>query len=162
MLATKDNSQKKKLPKWRFIEKFDDLSEDMIKQILKILLNEAGVKYTKKSLGRLPLSFDSPTMVLENQNKIEGVFASTRLNSKTTRILVFAIDSKFQRRGYGSICWDSYIAVVKKRGYQNIQLEVKSSNINAINFYFDKGMEITGKISKYYENEIGFLMEGEC
>ena len=157
-----DNSQKKNLPKWRFIEKSADLSEEGISQILKILLTESGVKYTKKLLGRLPLSFDSPTMVLENQNKIEGVFVSTRLDSKTTRILLFAINSKFQRSGYGSICWNSYLTVIKKRGYKNIQLEVKSSNINAINFYFDKGMEITGKISKYYENELGFLMEGEC
>jgi len=146
---------------WECIDSFENISENELIEIRNLLTNEAGVNYSNDLLKRLPLSLDTPNLLLKINNQIIGVFASLALNSHTVRILAFAIDSKFQRRGLGKKCWEVFISQIKRSGFKDIQLEVKSSNENAISFYEKKGMKITGKISNYYKEESGYLMLGK-
>jgi len=99
---------------------------------------------------------------LKHNNEIVGIFASIALDSDTVRIIVFAIDSKYQKRGFGKTCWNIFTSEIIQNSYNKIQLEVKSTNINAIKFYEQKGMKIYGEISNYYRDEIGYLMLGTC
>ena len=161
MAITNTDSLIKGGNQWEFIESFEKISENELLEIRNLLINEAGENYSSELLKRLPLSLGTPNLLLKMNNHIIGVFASLALNSHTVRILAFAIDSKFQRRGLGEKCWKIFISQIKKNGYKNIQLEVKSSNENAIGFYQQKGMRISGEISNYYKDEVGYLMLGK-
>ena len=147
---------------WYSVENLHELNSDKLSKIREFLYHEAGVNYTEESLRKLPISGKSPTMLLKSGREIRGIFVSTPLNATTSRVLIFAINSKNQGKGFGKECWNTYISGIQSRGYKKIQLEVKSSNKKAIRFYTERGLIVTGQIPNYYKDELGFLMEGKC
>ena len=161
MITTESGDQEYPL-NWKFVDNLRDMKNSELSEIRNLLQQEANVDYTEKMLKELPKSRVSPTLVLKSENKIRGIFLSMELNSTTSRVLIFAINSKYQNRSFGEKCWRLYLSKIKQNGYKKIQLEVEASNKIAIKFYTKRGLKIVGQISDYYKNGLGFLMEGEC
>ena len=62
-------------------------------------------------------------------------------------IIKIGITKDHQRKNCGTF----FINEMKKKGTQNIFLEVSSANIEAINFYYKNGFKKTGIRKKYYQ-----------
>ena len=60
----------------------------------------------------------------------------------------------FKRLGIGT----KLLKEIEKHNVKNISLEVKQSNLSAINFYKKNGFKIVTKRDNYYGNEDGYLM----
>ena len=65
-----------------------------------------------------------------------------------TEILNFCVDDKYQKQGIGTLLYNE----VEKVANGIISLEVRVSNLNAINFYLNKGFEKACIRKKYYSN----------
>ena len=68
--------------------------------------------------------------------------------SDNTEILNFCVDDKYQRQGIGTLLYNE----VEKVADGIISLEVRVSNLNAINFYLNKGFEKACIRKNYYSN----------
>ena len=68
--------------------------------------------------------------------------------SDNTEILNFCVDDKYQKQGIGTLLYNE----VEKIANGIISLEVRVSNINAINFYLNKGFEKAYIRKNYYSN----------
>ena len=68
--------------------------------------------------------------------------------SDNTEILNFCVDDKYQKQGIGTLLYNE----VEKIANGIISLEVRVSNLNAINFYLNKGFEKACIRKKYYSN----------
>jgi ribosomal-protein-alanine N-acetyltransferase len=68
--------------------------------------------------------------------------------SDNTEILNFCVDDKYQKQGIGTLLFNE----VEKVANGIISLEVRVSNLNAINFYLNKGFEKAYIRKNYYSN----------
>lgn len=68
--------------------------------------------------------------------------------SDNTEILNFCVDEKYQKQGIGTLLYNE----VEKIANGIISLEVRVSNLNAINFYLKKGFEKAAIRKNYYSN----------
>ena len=75
-------------------------------------------------------------------------------------LLNFAISPEYQGKGFGKLLMRAVIAYTKQIGSSYIVLEVRRSNIRAINLYRKFGFEVTGIRPRYYSdnNEDAFEM----
>ncbi|TFG03867.1 MAG: GNAT family N-acetyltransferase [Promethearchaeota archaeon] len=76
-------------------------------------------------------------------------------------LINFLIKKKYQSKGYGSLLLKKTLSIVKKIPRINkVILNVRITNLKAINLYNKFGFEIIGKIANYYrDNESAYLME---
>jgi ribosomal-protein-alanine N-acetyltransferase len=76
-------------------------------------------------------------------------------------LINFLIKKKYQSKGYGSLLLKKTLSIVKKFPKINkVILNVRITNLRAINLYYKFGFEIIGKIANYYrDNESAYLME---
>ena len=68
--------------------------------------------------------------------------------SDNTEILNFCVDDKYQKQGIGTLLYKE----VEKIANGIISLEVRVSNLNAINFYTNRGFKNAGIRKGYYSN----------
>jgi len=92
-------------------------------------------------------------------NTIIGYFAIWII-FEDVQITTIAVHPNYQGRGYGDKMMEFLINYVKELGCRNITLEVRVSNIKALNFYKKHLFEIVGVRRRYYENgEDAYLMK---
>jgi len=92
-------------------------------------------------------------IVLMGQNSI-------RLSKKkgTAHLMNLAVDPRFRNKGIGGQLVGTIIADIKRAGGDEIYLEVRASNTNAIAFYLTLGFKKIGNIKRFYGNEDAVMM----
>ena len=65
-------------------------------------------------------------------------------------ILNIAIDSSYQRKGFGKALIKHLIQALNKRGISEVLLEVRQSNVSAIKFYLAQGFKEISIRKNYY------------
>ena len=71
------------------------------------------------------------------------------------QILNLCVDKNSRGQGFGGKIMDLLIEDIKSRGLNEIYLEVRSSNIQAISLYKKKGFELIGVRHNYYRDHNG-------
>jgi len=88
-----------------------------------------------------------------------GFLASVITADGQARILMFAVSAGFRRRGVGRAMMDAFLRACAMRGLKRIELEVRVSNTEAIQFYKRYGFEIAGALPRFYtDGEDGYKM----
>ena len=72
-------------------------------------------------------------------------------------IVNIIIEKDYRNKGYGKELLD-YV-LLKNKDINSIMLEVRESNMNAINFYKNNGFNIINVRKKYYGNEDALIMK---
>jgi len=67
-------------------------------------------------------------------------------------ILNICIDPKFQQQGLGRRLLDDLLKRIQKTEVKSVFLEVRFSNVSAIDFYKNYGFELLDTRKKYYSN----------
>jgi len=98
-------------------------------------------------------------LVAENGASVLGFLAAVVNAPGTARVLMLAVREPYRRQGIGSRLMDSFIGECGMRGLQNLELEVRKSNVAAIRFYARYGFQISNLIPRFYtDGEDGFKM----
>jgi ribosomal-protein-alanine N-acetyltransferase len=100
-----------------------------------------------KMMLKSPGSF---TMVVEDNSVLYGYATMEKLNLISVDIESIAIIPEQHGHGLGSLLIKAMEIEAKKRGYEDVVLEVREKNSGAINFYKNHGYIISELISGYY------------
>lgn len=99
-------------------------------------------------------SFNNPNisirLILVNE-KITG-YLITLYSIDFIDILNICIDPKFQKQGLGRQLLDDFLKRIQKTEVKLVFLEVRVSNVSAIDFYKNYGFELLDTRKKYYSN----------
>lgn len=97
-----------------------------------------------------PFNIYSKTLIYEENNILKGILVYDKIYDRIEidYILVF---EEYKRNGIGK----KLLASLKN---SNISLEVRKSNVVAIQFYKSCGFEIIAERKNYYGKEDGYLM----
>ncbi len=88
-----------------------------------------------------------------------GFLAAVISSNGQARILMFAVSAGFRRRGIGSAIMNAFVQSCAMRGLKQVELEVRVSNADAIQFYKRYGFEIAGLLPRFYtDGEDGYKM----
>lgn len=88
-----------------------------------------------------------------------GFLAAVLSADGQARILMFAVSTGMRRRGIGRQMMDAFLQACAMRGLRRIELEVRTSNEEAIRFYKRYGFELAGVLPKFYtDGEDGYKM----
>ena len=88
-----------------------------------------------------------------------GFLAAVISSDGQARILMFAVSTGLRRRGIGRQMMDAFLQECAMRGLRRIELEVRTSNDEAIRFYKRYGFELAGVLPKFYtDGEDGYKM----
>ncbi|MEL0101417.1 MAG: GNAT family N-acetyltransferase [Euryarchaeota archaeon] len=138
------------------------LDEASIERIRQLFFDQTGEEYARISIQTLPIpEWGGNLMLFDQNNFIRGLLWANRLPPNKIRIVAFVIDEDYISNGYGSKAWGLLVNSAREEGIREIQLEVKASNSNAINFYENRGLKIVQKLEGYYQSGLGYVMKGE-
>ncbi len=136
----------------------DDFTIECIKQLF---FDQTGEEYSKLSIQTLPIPEWGGNLLLYDENGVlRGLLWANRFRLTKTRIVAFVIDEDYVSNGYGSEAWNLLVKAAKEDGIDEVQLEVKSSNLRAIKFYEKRGLRIVEDLVGYYKSGPGYVMRG--
>ena len=89
--------------------------------------------------------------VIENENQVVGYIGGYFYDG-AGEIINFLIDDIYQRKGYGTLLFNSLIEESRVAGIKQITLEVKETNIKGINFYTKNEFKQISVRKHYYKD----------
>lgn len=116
-----------------------------------VLLSNFNYKLTESDLNKV--FFNSLVSV---DDKINGIIIYNLFYDRI-EIEYIIVPEEYRKKGIGS----KLLSEIEEQKINNITLEVRESNITAINFYKKNGYKIEAVRKNYYGNEDGYLMMKE-
>ena len=99
----------------------------------------------------------SSLWVLEEDGQIIGYY-DLWIMFENADLANIAVDVPFQKKGYGEQLMNHMEKLAMEKGCENIGLEVRVSNENAIRLYEKHGFFIINTKPNYYKTEDGYRM----
>jgi ribosomal-protein-alanine N-acetyltransferase len=104
-------------------------------------------------------TFPEGFLVAEMAKKIVGLLIGVKLNQETAKILMLSISEQHRRQKLGSELLKQFFKELHLENIKYIELEVRTDNKKAIEFYKKHGFEVIDKITEFYQNgENAFTM----
>ena len=125
----------------------DDI-ETIVKGEEKVFGHSLGYDLIYSDLALNPYAL---YVVLEINDEIHGYVGMWVTDN--LEIINLYVDEEYQGMGFGSIIMDFVINICEQSNIQNLSLEVRSSNIKAINLYKKFGLKESHIRKNYYINE---------
>ena len=98
-------------------------------------------------------------IVSELEGRVVGFIAGVNNAPQNARILMLAVLEAYRKRGIGSTLMDAFLQQCAMRAMRTVELEVRVSNANAIQFYKRYGFQIAGTLPRFYtDGEDGYKM----
>lgn len=142
-----------------------ELTVEWIQAIQRLFLEGTGEKYFAGSIQSLPVpKWEGNLMLFDSIERtpesMRGLLWTAPFKEDTVRVVSFVLDAGSREKGWGSRAWNTLIQSLEGTQYTMIQLEVRATNIRAINFYRNRGMEVIQELHGYYNNGLGYMMRG--
>ena len=97
-------------------------------------------------------SYPRGFIVAEKEHKIIGFIIGVKTTTYTSRILMLSISTKNRRQKIGSSLLLEFLKIIVKEKVKTVELEVRTDNNKAKNFYIKHGFKIKGKIEDFYQD----------
>ncbi len=127
-----------------------EFREEDVYDVFRIAFENLTEKYSLDLFLDIHRAWPSGFLVAELKD-IVGFIAGSYYEGNA-RILMLAVDKPFRGRGIGSALLNRFIFECKKMGIRTVSLEVRTGNIDAIQFYQKRGFQVMSRIDNYYTN----------
>ena len=136
------------------IFKVSDLEQMMI-----FLDNNITENYEERVFLTIHQRWPEGFLLVKDQEDIIGIGCGTIMPNEKLRILILALDQKFQGRGLGKKLMNQMIEASRIYGVQKVTLEVRKDS-DAINFYRKLRFSSVDVLPCYYQDGCdGIVME---
>ena len=130
--------------------------------VIKLASQTLTEKYSPSLFTYFYETFPKGFIVAESNHKIVGFLVGVILSDEFAKILMISVNPTFQRKEIGKNLLNQFIENIKKERINKIELEVRTRNKKAIDFYKKNGFKIVEKINEFYQNlENAYVMRLE-
>jgi [ribosomal protein S18]-alanine N-acetyltransferase len=97
-------------------------------------------------------SFPQGFLVVVNQHSLVGFLIGIKTTPSIARILMLSVQDKYRKQGIGSALLKEFLEIMKRYSVERVELEVRTTNQGALEFYKKKGFSLQHTLSKFYQN----------
>lgn len=120
--------------------------------IIKIASQTLTEQYNPSMFNFFYETFQRGFIVAEINHKIIGFIVGIKTEKQSARILMLAVLENYRRTKIGTKLLNKLIHEFINLNIKNIQLEVKTENQEAIDFYKKNGFRIIQTIQNFYQD----------
>ena len=121
--------------------------------VIKIAYETLPERYNPAVFNQFYESFPEGFLIAEKLHKTVGFIIGVRTSDKIARILMLSVKKNYRRSGIGSALITKFLEEMLIQNIRQVDLEVRTNNTAAINFYKKHGFGIVETIPKFYQNE---------
>lgn len=135
------------------------LREDEFMKFMDILYRIFPDRANPNLFLELYEAFPDGFIVAIDNSKFVGFAVGIVTYNRKGKILLIGVDKNFRKRGIGSELLKRLVLMFSVKGINEIELEVRVSNRDAIRFYERRGFRKRERINGYYEDgEDAYIM----
>ena len=109
-------------------------------------------RYNPSIFNQFYESFPEGFLVaLQNQSLI-GFLIGIKTTTDTARILMLSVNNNTRKQGIGSALLKQFISEMKNQRITKVDLEVRTTNQGALEFYLKRGFILREKLHQFYQN----------
>jgi ribosomal-protein-alanine N-acetyltransferase len=131
------------------VRRYEPEDSDRVYRILRSSLDES---YGQDVLSYLHLHWPEGQLVICDVSGVAGFISSSVISPGHARIIMFAVDPSIRSKGAGSMLITRFRQAAMIGGISRISLEVRPSNVRAIEFYRRHGFMPAGILKGYYND----------
>lgn len=119
-------------------------------------------RYNPSIFNQLYESFPEGFLVAIHNHTLIGFLIGIKTTPNTARILMLCVDEKNRKQGIGSALLKQFLSFMKNLQTRQVELEVRTTNKSALEFYIKQGFIIQEKLRQFYQNgEDAYSMKKE-
>ena len=119
-------------------------------------------RYNPSIFNQLYESFPEGFLVAIHNHTLIGFLIGIKTTPNTARILMLCVDEKNRKQGIGSALLKQFLLFMKNHQIRQVELEVRTTNKGALEFYIKQGFIIQEKLRQFYQNgEDAYSMKKE-
>tara|TARA_B100001029_G_scaffold101361_1_gene83409 strand:+ start:333 stop:779 length:447 start_codon:yes stop_codon:yes gene_type:complete len=139
--------------------KLHQFEEEDLDSLIEFLDENLTENYRKEVFLNIKKKWPEGFLLIKDQQKIIGVGCGAILPNEKLRILIIALEKKYQGKGLGTKLMDQMISAATIFGITKVTLEVRKDS-QAINFYRRLGFSSVDVLPCYYQDGCdGIVME---
>ncbi len=123
-----------------------------LQEVHKIAIDQLRENYSPRFMMDLHSYWPKGFLVAYDFKGIHGFIAGILLSEVHAKIIMLAVKEESKRQRYGTMLCREFIKNCAIRGIRFITLEVRVSNVPAIELYKKLGFEVMLKEGNYYED----------
>ncbi|MCL4412139.1 MAG: GNAT family N-acetyltransferase [Candidatus Thermoplasmatota archaeon] len=125
---------------------------ELLQEIIEITKRNLSERYNDFIFLDIFRSWPSAFLVGMADDRVAGFICGGISGEKEARILMLAVDFPYRKMGLGTGLVTLFEQEAAKVKVNRIKLEVKTDNLEAIDFYKGRGYIITGLLPSYYND----------
>ncbi len=125
---------------------------DDIFPIIELAFETLPERYNPTIFNQFYESCPEGFLVALDNETIIGFLIGIKTSPDTARILMLAVKKTYRKQGIGSTLLKQFTNEMKHQEVTRVELEVRTSNKNALRFYQSKGFLLQATLQRFYQN----------
>jgi ribosomal-protein-alanine N-acetyltransferase len=120
--------------------------------VIKLASETLTERYNPSIFNYFYETFPEGFIIAERAKKIVGFLVGVKIEPDKAKILMLAVSKIFRKQGIGTELLNQFMKVISIKNINKIELEVRTNNKGAINFYLKHNFKIKEKQREFYQS----------
>ena len=120
--------------------------------VIKLASETLTERYNPSLFNYFYETFPEGFIVAEKNHKIIGFLIGVKMDFELAKILMLAVSKPYRKQKIGSELLTRFLKKINIENIKRIELEVRTNNKTAIEFYQKHGFKIKEKIKEFYQS----------
>jgi ribosomal-protein-alanine acetyltransferase len=109
-------------------------------------------RYNPSIFNQFYESFPEGFLVAFHQQTLVGFLIGIKTTKNTARILMLSVHNNNRKQGIGSALLNQFLSKMKNHQIKQVELEMRTTNQGALEFYIKQGFILREKLQHFYQN----------
>lgn len=120
--------------------------------VITLAFNTLPERYNPAIFNQIYESFSEGFFVALINQTVIGFLIGIKIKTNIVRILMLSIKKKYRKQGIGSMLISQFLSEMKNLSVNQVELEVRTTNRIALEFYKKHGFIKQEKLYRFYQN----------
>ena len=142
--------------------KIQRVQADDIFPVIALAYDTLPERYNPSIFNQFYESFPEGFLIAKHDHTLLGFLIGIKTTPNTARILMLSVKNNNRKQGIGSALLKQFLLEMKNYQIKQVELEVRTANQSALEFYIKQGFMLQGKLRQFYQNgEDAYYMRKE-
>jgi len=109
-------------------------------------------RYNPSIFNQFYESFPEGFLIAMHNHILIGFLIGIKTTTNTARILMLSVNENNRKQGIGSALFKKFLLEMKNHQIRQVELEVRTTNQGALEFYLKQGFILKEKLHHFYQN----------